>query len=384
MVEEKYFNAKNVYLNKNYDEAYSLFNEIVLLDPNNYMSIIYKGFCLVQKTTLTEPHHVDMVTAIKNGFDVMRKLPERPTNYVSECIEVINEMNKFISFSANLYLEKFNYEYNEYVKNKKETSQYRDYSGAQGISEFVEEKLKEIEDKYVKEQKDYITGISLTAAAYNTCMEIILYDAMSSNEEVYTLDNYITLTSITKSNYSRFKDIKVPKQVLEKSEKIYAFCNGKVEFYQNNKKDEYWASHAEEKTELENKIKQDQENIRLKEEEIINLSESKKKLTLDLSESPSYLQQQEHIRKLADVNNQLLSLGAFDIKTRKKLLDEKEKLEEIVKGLGQNVKNEKDAVEEKFKADKKAIDDKINQLQNDIINLKRDISNNERLLNQNR
>ena len=384
MVDEKYINAKSVYLNKNYDEAYSLFNEIVLLDPNNYMSIIYKGFCLVWKTTLTEPHHVDMVSAIKNGFDVLRKLPEKPNNYVSECIEIINELNKFVMFSAKLFLDKFNYEYNEYVKNKKKTNEYKDYSGAQGNTSFVEENLKKIEEKYVKEQKDYITGISLTAAAYNTSMEIILYDVMNGTEEVYSLDNYITLLSISKSIYARFRDIKVPKQVLDRTEAIYNFCNKKVDYYQNNKKEEYWSNHSEEKTDIENKIKQDKESINQKEEEIINLTESKKKLTLDLSESPSYLHQQEHIRKLADVNNTLLSLGAFDIKKRKQLLDEKEKLEGIIKGFGQNIKNEKEAVENKFKADKKAIDDKINQLQNDIINLKRDISANERLLNQNR
>ena len=384
MVEEKYFNAKNVYLNKNYDEAYSLFNEIFLLDSNNYMSIIYKGFCLVWKTTLTEPHHVDMVTAIKNGFEVIRKLPERPVNYVSECIEIINEMNKFVLYTLNLYLDKFNFEYNEYVKNKKETVHYRDYSGNQGNTEFVEKKLKEIEDRYLKEQRDYITGISLSATSFNVSVEIILSDVMHGGEEVYSLDNYITLLSIVKSTLTRFKDIKVPKEILERTEIIYNFCNKKVELYQNSRKEEYWASHSDEKTEIENKIKQAQESIKQKEEEIINLGESKKKLTLDLSESPSYLHQQEHIRKLAAVNNTLLSLGAFDIKKRKQLLDEKAKLEEIIKGLGQNVKNEKEAVETKFKADKKAIDDKINQLQNDIINLKRDINNNERLLNQNR
>ena len=60
------------------------------------------------------------------------------------------------------------------------------------------------------------------------------------------------------------------------------------------------------------------------------------------------------------------------------------KLEIAVKGLGDNVKKEKEEVENKFKSEKKAIDDKINQLQNDIINLKRDISDYEKTLNQNR
>ena len=60
------------------------------------------------------------------------------------------------------------------------------------------------------------------------------------------------------------------------------------------------------------------------------------------------------------------------------------KLEIAVKGLGDNVKKKKEEVENKFKSEKKAIDDKINQLQNDIVNLKRDISDYEKTLNQNR
>ena len=73
-----------------------------------------------------------------------------------------------------------------------------------------------------------------------------------------------------------------------------------------------------------------------------------------------------------------------NLPTYKELNEEKNKLDDIIRRQGNNVKSERDKVEEKFKNEKKAIDDKINQLQNDIINLKRDINNNERLLNQNR
>ncbi len=380
---EKLGEAKRIYYEKKYDEAYSMFSEVISNDPNNYMAVIYKGFCKVYKTTLTEPHHVDMVSAIKDGFALARSLNDKP-NYHNDCLEVINEVNKFILQSVKMYYDKFDFEHNEYVKNKKNALDYEKYSGKQVNAKYVEERVEQIENKYKKEQTDYITGINLTGVTFNTSLEIVLYDVMNTNTELFNLDNYITLLSIVKSTLNRFKDVKMSMQVLDKTKRLYDFCEGKVKYYQAGKKEEYWAAHKEEKDDLENKIKQAKEEINRKEEEIINLGESKKKLTLDLSESPSYIHQQENIRKLAKVNDTLNSLGAFEIKKRKKLLEEKEKLEVIIKGLGENVKNEKATVEENFRSEKKAIDDKINQLQNDILNLKRDISNNEKLLNQNR
>jgi len=381
---EKLAQAKKIYFEKKYDEAYSLFSEVIANEPNNYIAIAYRGFCLVYKTTLTEPHHVDMVAAIKQGYEVARSLSEKPISYSNDCLELINEVNKFSLTSLQMYTDKFNFEYNEYVKKKKETLDYESYSGKQGNTKYIQEKIEELETKYKKEQVDYMTGINLTGVAFNTSLEIILYDVMKTNIELFTLENYTTILSIVKSIYTRFKEARMNTQILEKTKVLFDFCTSKVNHFQTDKKEEYWATHKEEKEELENKIKTAKEEINKKEEEIINLGESKKKLTLDLSESPSYLHQQENIRKLAKVNDTLNSLGAFDIKTRKKLLDEKEKLEKIVKGLGENVKNEKAAVEEKFKSEKKAIEDKINQLQNDILNLKRDISSYERTLNQNR
>ena len=56
----------------------------------------------------------------------------------------------------------------------------------------------------------------------------------------------------------------------------------------------------------------------------------------------------------------------------------------LIRKLDNNIKSEREEVESKFNSEKKAIDDKINQLQNDIINLKREIDSNEKLLNQNR
>ena len=381
---EKLGQAKQIYFAKKYDEAYSMFSEIIANEPNNYMAIIYRGFCLVYKTTLTEPHHVDMVAAIKQGFDTLRKQSEKPISYVSDCLEIINEVNKFILSSLKMYSDKFNFEYNEYVKNKKNTLDYEKYSGQQGNLEYVETKKEELETKYKKDQVDYVTGINLTGVAFNTSLEIILYDVMKTNVELFNLDNYTTMLSIIKSTFTRFKEARMSNQVLEKTLVLYNFCNDKVNRFQEGKKEEYWSSHKEEKVELETKIKQDKEEITKKEKEISDLEESKTRLTMDLSASPSYIHQQENIRKLTQVNDTLNKISAFDIKTKKKLTEEKTRLEKVIKGLGENVKREKIEIEEKFKSDKKAIEDKVNQLQNDIVNLKREISNNEKLLNQNR
>ena len=41
---EKLGEAKRIYYEKKYDEAYSMFSEVISNDPNNYMAVIYKGF----------------------------------------------------------------------------------------------------------------------------------------------------------------------------------------------------------------------------------------------------------------------------------------------------------------------------------------------------
>ena len=349
----------------------------------NYMAIIYKGFNNAYQTTLEMPHHVDMVSAIKEGYDVVRS-SNKPDNYVNNNLEVISEINNFTIFSIKMYMDKFAYEFNEYKTKKKKTNDYDKYSGEQTNIKYVEKTLSEIEEKYKVEQSHYLTGISLSAMAYHTSMDIVLDDVLNSKEEIYSLDNYISLLSITKAMYSRFKDAKLGEPLLSHVKKLYDFCNDKVNFYQTGRKEEYWGAHEEEKNDIENKIKQCNEEIKNKEKEISDLEENKSKLTLDLSTSQSYIRQQEFIKKLDDVNKQIDKLGLLDIKNKKKLNNEKKELIEIIRKLGNNVKSEKEEVEEKFKNEKKAIDDKINQLQNDIVNLKRDISNNEKLLNQNR
>ncbi len=233
---EKLGEAKRIYYEKKYDEAYSMFSEVTSNDPNNYMAVIYKGFCKVYKTTLTEPHHVDMVSAIKDGFALARSLNDKP-NYHNDCLEVINEVNKFILQSVKMYYDKFDFEHNEYVKNKKNALDYEKYSGKQVNAKYEEERVEQIENKYKKEQTDYITGINLTGVTFNTSLEIVLYDVMNTNTELFNLDNYITLLSIVKSTLNRFKDVKMSMQVLDKTKRLYDFCEGKVKYYQAGKKE---------------------------------------------------------------------------------------------------------------------------------------------------
>ena len=382
MDDERFLRAKKVYLEKKFEEANSLFSEIIAYS-NNYMAIIYKGFNKAYQTTLTDPHHVDMVTAIKEGYDVVRR-GSLPENYINNNLEIISEIDKFTMFSLQMYIDKYTYEYNEYKNKKKQTNDYNKYSGDQSNVDYVEKKLNEIEENYKKAQNDYLAGISLSAVAYATSMEIVLDDVLTTKEEIYSLDNYISLTSITKSIYSKFKDSKLGEPLLSKVKKLYDFCNDKVNYLQTGKKEEYWASHKEEKEELESKIKQAKDDISSKEQEIEKLNKDKSELTLDLSTSPSYIKQQEFIKKLDEVNKKLDKVSILDLKKKKELNEEKNKLVDIIRRLGNNVKSERDEVEDKFKNEKKAIDDKINQLQNDIVNLKREIDSNEKLLNQNR
>ncbi len=383
MEDEKLLHAKQVYLEKKYEEANSLFSEIIA-STNNYIAVIYKGFNNAYQTTLETPHHVDMVSGIKQGYEIVRSQSEKPINYVTVNLDVINEIDKFTIFSVQMYLDKFNYEYNDYATKKKKITDYNKYSGDQTNTKYVDKELKEIEEKYAKEQTKYMTGINLTAVAYNTSMEIVLSDVMNNQEDIYTLDNYITLLSITKSIYYRLKDCKVDNKILEKSKELFDFCNKKVSYYQDGIKEEYWNQHKGEKEEIETKIKEAKDNIKLKEDEIQKLETEKSKLTLDLNMSISYRKQQEFKTKLETINNSINSLGVFDLKKKKDLLAEKMKTEDIIRRLDNNIKSETADVEAKFNDQKKAIDNKINQLQNDIINLKRSIDLNEKLLNQNR
>ncbi len=383
MDDEKFLHAKKVYLEKKFEEANSLFSEIIA-STNNYKAIIYKGFNKAYQTTLETPLHAELVSSLKEGYSVVRSKELNKEEYINNNLEIISEINNFIIYSIKMYLDKFTSDYNEYINNKKKIEDYNKFSGEQTDQKYVEKQTKEIEEKYSKAKNDYLAGISLTAVAYTAGMEIVLYDVMNTKEEIYTLENYNTILSITKSLYSRFKDSKLGEPLLSKVKSIYDFCADKVAVYQGGKNTEYWNNHQEEKKKLEDEIEESKKEIENKTKEIEALNEEKSKLTLDLNTSLSYNKQQEVKKQLEGVNSKLSQVGVLNIKAKKELTEEKTKLEDIIRRLDNNIKSEKEEADSKFNSQKKAIDNKINQLQNDIINLKRKIDNNEKLLSQNR
>ena len=107
-------------------------------------------------------------------------------------------------------------------------------------------------------------------------------------------------------------------------------------------------------------------------------------MNFDEVETPSLKKKKEVEGRLQLLINQMATVPALDLKMKKMYSDEKAKLESIIRGLTNNVAIENESAKRDFDREVKELEKSINDIQNEIINLKRNISMNELKLEEKR
>ncbi len=383
MSSERYITAKNAYKNKSYDESFAYFEEALKEDPSNYMSIVYQGFCRAYKTTLKEPHTQELVIFIKKAFELIDEEKYKGEEYKKNSFEIIEELNLFMIHLLNMYYSKFNDEYKAYSEEKTKIENYYKYSGGQVNNKNALIAIDKMNNRYKEAMKDFKQSINLTATCFNGIL-IIMFNNLFKGIEIYSLDNYISLKKIIETIYSRFKSLKLEETTLLNTEKIFNFISKKVDNYEEDNKTKYWTEHSEEKTNILEKIETDKKTIEEKQKLIEELKQKRDNMSFKAIETVSAQKKREFETKLSQLDNQIASLGKFDIKAKKMLNEEKFKVQSIIKKLDNNIKMENESIKNNFDKEKMELNTKINNLENDIVNLKRDITKNEEQLKMNR
>ena len=231
---------------------------------------------------------------------------------------------------------------------------------------------------------DLKTGVVLTNVTFNTILDFMLSNLMKNDYEIYSLDDYTRINVIVESLYNRFKTLKTDDNHLNKTNEILSFVSNKVTKYEDEGRNKYWSEHAEEKENMLKEMEIDKQAIEEKQKEIDELKVELDGMNFDEVETPSLLKRKEVEGRLQLLINQRNNSGALDSKMKKLYDDEQAKLESIIRGLTTNVEIENKGAKIEFDKKKKDLETQINDLQNDIVNLKRNIAMNELKLSERR
>ena len=384
MDSEKYLLAKRTYYDKKHDEAYTYFSEVLSNDEKDYMSVLYRGFCYAFKTTLTKPYHPNLISSFKDAYAKISEDVYKSDKYKMDSLEIMEEVNKFIVYCLEMYYNKFTSEYDKYKEDKKKIEDYVKFSGAQGNVESITENTNKVNERYAKAIIDLKAGTSLTIVTFNSILNYMLSNVMKNEYEIYSLDDYIRIKVIIESLYNRFKSLKTDENHLNKTNEFFTFVSEKVDKYEEENKNKYWSEHQEEKDNMLKSMEEDKQSIEAKQKEIEELQTKLDSMDFSEIETPSLIKRKEVEGRLELLINQMNNSGRLDLKTKKLYENEKAKLESIIRGLTTNVNIENESAKIEFEKEKKDLETTINNLQNDIVNLKRNIAMNELKLNERR
>lgn len=321
-------NAKTLFNDGKFDEAYKLFGDALNIDTENYIAITYRGLCSAWHSTTNNPKIGDAIKGLSRGFEIAKEKLSESKEYASFCMEILEKTSEIIIACMNMYANfyfKANDDFCEWLEEATSSmSMYTDFSYMDKMKSSEEERMK-------KNQSDAVYGIYLTLVAANI---VSIKITTVNNLEIYTAEDYKRIKEFV------LEYMKAPKKFAELLIKNYDDASTnyklgigliidldeKIEKIEKIERDNFFKEHPEEKQELEKNIISSKNQIK----ELSNtISENKKEIDI--------------------INNKISN-------EVKPLIDQLNKLEEVIVGLEQ----EKNSLGMFKGKEKKVIQDKIN------------------------
>ena len=358
-------NAKVLYKDGKNNEAYKLFGDVLNIDTENYIALVYRGLCSAWNTTVGNPQIDDAVKGVARGLEIAKKKLGETREYAEFCMEISEAMFSISVACMNLFEKHYKNAYDNYMnyfeKSKGKINMYN--------VDYYKESSEREKIRWEKAESTAINGMYLTLVASNVVMVKV---ATVKDETIYNAEDYSKLKEYVK------KYMAVPSQYINKELDDYKIGLGfmlsfdkKIKNLEKKEREEYFKEHPEEKDKLLEEIKEAKEHNKecLK---IIETSKSSiKQIEDEIEDSvkPLLSDIKSLDKKIERLNDEKSSLGLFKLKERKNIQTQIDELEE------EKEKKEKKCLAEKEKV-RKIKKDEIEKIEEKIEKAKKDIKKN--------
>lgn len=374
-------NAKILFKDGKTDEAYKLFGDVLNIDTENYTAITYRGLCSAWHTSINSPKISDAVTGISRGFEIAKNVLGETEEYAQFCMEILEHMSKISVACMNLYKEHCVKAFKNYEENLSELSSSLNRSGLYADVDWYRKRGEQEKARLDSSRSIAINGIHLTLVASNVVAVKII---TVKNIDIYSIKDYKTIKEFI------IKYMVVPHEYLNNKLDDYLAALGMMVTIDNRikeigdkKREAYWKEHSEEKEKLELEINNLKNEIKEKEEKIKELSSEKKKLEKNVnSEVPSESDLKNLVSRLENLKNEKSSLGLFKGKEKKAVQEKIDEVEKEIEKTNKKVAEEKNELENQYRPDIDKLVEKIKKLEKEMEKLKKNIEKNESELNK--
>lgn len=312
-------NAKTLFKDDKYNEAYKLFGDVLNIDTENYIAITYRGLCSAWSTTVASPKISDAVNGISRGFEIAQKQLGETKEYAAFCMDVVKEMSSISNACMNLYKKHYLTSHETYIEWMQDASASISRSGHYADINWWQKRQKEQEAKYEKAKTIAIEGMHLTLVASNVVSIKVL--------------THKDITIYSEKDYKKIKEfilgyLVVPNDFLNRELDDFKLSLGmildiddRIKKLKKLEREEYFKKHPEKKEELEKKISSSKKKITKLTNEINENSELINSIENEILTSLSSFDNK--VKKIQseinDLNAEKSSLGLFKIKDKKAL-----------------------------------------------------------------
>ena len=369
-------NAKVLYKDGKNNEAYKLFGDVLNIDTENYIAVVYRGLCSAWNTTVGNPQIDDAVKGVARGLEIAKKKLGETREYVEFCMEISEAMFSISIACMNLFEKHYKNSYDNCMnfieRSKGKVNMYN-------VDDYIE--ITKIEKARSEEaESTAINGMYLTLVASNIVMVKV---ATVKDETIYNAKDYSKLREYVK------KYMATPSQYLNKELDDYKIgleimlsFDKKIKNLEKKEREEYFKEHPEEKDRLLKEIKEAKEHNKECLKTIETSKNSIKQIENEIEDSvkPLLSDIKSLDKKIEKLNDEKSSLGLFKLKDKKaiqiqinELEEEKEKKEQKCSLEREKIrkikKDELEKIEEKIENAKKDIKENNNKIEKAIIKL---------------
>ena len=378
-------NGKTLYKDSKFDEAYSLFSEVLNIDSNNYIAIAYKGLCSAWKTSIKKPSLIgDAIKGFDRSLELAIDTLGDTEEYSDYAFEISMEIFDICKASIKLYLDYFKDNSSEFQKNseivisamKKENLNNiaTAFSGGyiSSNNDYYSRQFDILKDGYDEAEKNSSTGLKITFAA----LSITYINVATAMENFATIEQYKIIKSNLDECINKIDGYVFPSFKKEYCDVVAAsrLCDGKIKEISQQKKDKYWKEHKEEKKKFEEEIEEYKKEIKSKIQKIADLTKEKKEIDKKINSSIPLEKELKILNsKKEKLEEEKASLGLFNVKKKRVLEEELDNVEEQIKKINKKAESERKNLEKKYQPDIAKVDTKIEKEEKEIDKLKNKI-----------
>ena len=229
-------NAKTLYHDGKTAEAYNLFGEVLNIDTENYIAIIYRGFCSAWTTTIAKPKHIDAVNGITRGFELALNDLGETKEFADFCLETVEEIEKIGEACLNLYINYHKKELNIYSETLERLTQSLKREAGYADIDFYKRQQNNAQIRIDNAKKNCLDGIELTVTALNVVMAKIV----DAKGEIYSVKDYKKIKAIIEAYLKKAAGWSLSEEQLKEGSILMIICDNKMKKLGDKKREEYF------------------------------------------------------------------------------------------------------------------------------------------------